>query len=429
MTNENDENGTVRMTRAKAAAGTGPADGAKKPLQTKRSATNMAQDGTTKKRTALGDVSNVTKTDAAEPKENKKPLATKASQQPPAQKVSRVNSTRSVLGPKDKITTANELKRPASVASQAGNVAKKRATGSASNSARQSDSTREERPLKEEDDGENIRPDVKGGVKLVTETTKVSTTYANGHKVEREVKREEKHVPQKGPLDPEQQELIESMDIEDMHDPLMVGEYVYEILDYMKELEVKTAPNPDYMSAQRELEWRMRGVLIDWLLEVHTRFHLLPETLYLTINIIDRFLSCKFVHLERLQLVGITAMFIASKYEEVLSPHIANFSHVADDGFTDDEILSAERFILSTLNYDLSFPNPMHFMRRISKADNYDIQTRTLAKYLLEISLLDHRFLEFLPSVNAAASMQLARIILDKGSWVSFTLLTVIRSC
>jgi len=161
----------------------------------------------------------------------------------------------------------------------------------------------------------------------------------------------------------------------------------------------------------------MRGVLIDWLLEVHTRFHLLPETFYLTVNIIDRFLSSKVVQLERLQLVGVTAMFIASKYEEVLSPHIGNFRHVADDGFTEAEILSAERFILQTLDYNLSFPNPMHFMRRISKADNYDIQSRTLAKYLLEISLLDHRFLEFRPSVNAAASMHLARIILEKGPW------------
>ena len=111
-------------------------------------------------------------------------------------------------------------------------------------------------------------------------------------------------------------------------------------------------------------------------------------------------------------------MFIASKYEEVLSPHIGNFRHVADDGFTEAEILSAERFVLATLNYDLSYPNPMHFMRRISKADNYDIQTRTLAKYLLEISLLEHKFLEFRPSLCAAASMHLARVILQKGTWV-----------
>ena len=122
--------------------------------------------------------------------------------------------------------------------------------------------------------------------------------------------------------------------------------------------------------------------------------------------------------IDRLQLVGVTAMFIASKYEEVLSPHVANFRHVADDGFSEAEILSAERYVLTALNYDLSYPNPMNFLRRISKADNYDIQTRTLGKYLMEISLLDHRFMEYLPSHIAAAAMYLARKILDRGEWV-----------
>jgi len=199
----------------------------------------------------------------------------------------------------------------------------------------------------------------------------------------------------------------------------MVAEYVVEIFEYLKKLEVDTRPNADYMDHQEDLEWKMRGILVDWLIEVHTRFHLLPETLFLAVNIIDRFLSTKVVQLDRLQLVGVTAMFIASKYEEVLSPHVANFRHVADDGFTEAEILNAERYVLTALNYDLSYPNPMNFLRRISKADNYDIQTRTLGKYLMEISLLDHRFMHYLPSHVAAASMYLARKILERGEWVS----------
>ena len=224
------------------------------------------------------------------------------------------------------------------------------------------------------------------------------------------------------------------LDAEDVDDPLMVAEYVVEIFEYLKELEESTMPNPDYMDHQTHIEWQLRGVLVDWLIEVHTRFHLLPETIFLAINIIDRFLSSRIVQLEKLQLVGITAMFIASKYEEVLSPHVQNFKHVADDGFTEEEILKAERFVLETLNYDLSYPNPMNFLRRISKADNYDIQTRTIGKYLLEISLLDHRFMGYHPSHVAAASMYLARLILDRGEWVrlfclSFTILLTTLGC
>jgi G2/mitotic-specific cyclin 1/2 len=213
-------------------------------------------------------------------------------------------------------------------------------------------------------------------------------------------------------------DAVPDLDAEDLDDPLMVAEYVTEIFDYLKDLEEPTLPNANYMEYQDDLGWKMRGILIDWLIEVHTRFHLLPETLFLTVNIIDRFLSVKYCHLDRLQLVGVAAMFIASKYEEVLAPHVENFKHVADDGFTVTQILGAERYILSALNYDLSYPNPMNFLRRISKAENYDVQTRTLGKYLMEISLVDHRFVGHLPSQVAAASMYLARMILEKGEWV-----------
>jgi G2/mitotic-specific cyclin 1/2 len=214
------------------------------------------------------------------------------------------------------------------------------------------------------------------------------------------------------------QDAFHDLDAEDVNDPLMVAEYVGEIFEYYRTLETLTMPNPDYMDHQDDLEWKMRGILIDWLIEVHTRFRLLPETLFLAVNIIDRFLSQKVVPLDKLQLVGVTAMFIASKYEEVLSPHIDNFVHVADDGFTVDEVLSAERYTLQTLKYDLSYPNPMNFLRRISKADNYDIQTRTIGKYLLEISLVDHRFMRYPQSHVAATAMYVARSILESGPWV-----------
>ena len=208
------------------------------------------------------------------------------------------------------------------------------------------------------------------------------------------------------------------LDEEDRDDPLMVSEYVCEIFEYLRGLEVSTMPNPNYMANQVDLQWKMRGILVDWLIEVHTRFRLLPETLFLAVNIVDRFLSAKIVELEKLQLVGVTAMFIAAKYEEVFSPGVQYFRSVADDGFTEEEILRAERYVLTTLNYNLSYPNPMNFLRRISKADQYDFETRTVAKYLLEISLLDHRFMGYPPSHVAAASMYLSRMMLERGPWV-----------
>jgi hypothetical protein len=357
-------------------------------LQSKKAAVNAQP---LRKRAALGDVSNVTKGEAIEGKKPAaKGLVSKAAQPLGVQKMSRTSSTRSVLGTKD--ANKKESKRTGS-----GVMAAKRKTSSiSSNVAKEETPVEDEEPVRKKI---HLELEVKESIELVDEE---DVAYV---------------VEERESVKKEFDANIEDLDREDLDDPLMVAEYVVEIFEYLKKLEVSTRPNADYMEHQEDLEWKMRGILVDWLIEVHTRFHLLPETLFLAVNIIDRFLSAKMVQLDRLQLVGVTAMFIASKYEEVLSPHVANFRHVADDGFTEEEILSAERYVLTALNYDLSYPNPMNFLRRISKADNYDIQTRTLGKYLLEISLLDHRFMAYLPSHVAAGAMYLARAILERGEW------------
>ncbi|KAF8634827.1 hypothetical protein AX17_004078 [Amanita inopinata Kibby_2008] len=209
----------------------------------------------------------------------------------------------------------------------------------------------------------------------------------------------------------------EDLDIDDMDDPLMVSEYVNDIFNYMKKLELTTLPNPNYMESQKELAWRMRGVLADWLIQVHYRFHLQAETLFLSVNIMDRFLSARVVSLAKLQLVGVTCMFIAAKVEEILSPSVTHFLMCAESTYTEAEILQAERYILKTLDWNLSYPNPMHYLRRVSKADNYNVEVRTLAKYFMEIQCVEWRLVAAPPSLMAAASIWLARIVLGHEHW------------
>lgn len=236
-------------------------------------------------------------------------------------------------------------------------------------------------------------------------------------------------------------ELIESTKAADEYsdetwDTTMVAEYGDEIFQYMKDLEVshslifrnhkstnrlqqiRMLPNPHYMDNQAEIQWSMRSVLMDWLVQVHHRFSLLPETLFLCVNYIDRFLSCKIVSLGKLQLVGATAIFVAAKYEEINCPSVQEIVYMVDGGYTVDEILKAERFMLSMLQFELGWPGPMSFLRRISKADDYDLETRTLAKYFLEVTIMDERFVGSPPSFAAAGAHCLARMMLQKGHWV-----------
>lgn len=78
----------------------------------------------------------------------------------------------------------------------------------------------------------------------------------------------------------------------------------------------------EYMDKQRDINPKMRSILIDWILEVHHKFELMPETLYLTTYIIDRYLSLEGVARRQLQLVGMCAMLIACKYEEIWAPEV-----------------------------------------------------------------------------------------------------------
>ena len=91
------------------------------------------------------------------------------------------------------------------------------------------------------------------------------------------------------------------------------------------------------MSTQTDINDKMRAILIDWLVEVHLKFKLMPETLYLTVNLIDRFLSKKPVTRKNLQLVGVTAMLVASKYEEIWAPEVRDFVYISDKAYTRDQ--------------------------------------------------------------------------------------------
>lgn len=171
------------------------------------------------------------------------------------------------------------------------------------------------------------------------------------------------------------------------------------------------------MVKQKELNWHMRSILVDWLIEVQWKLKLLPETLYLSINIVDRLLSARAVTLPKLQLVGLAATLLASKYEEVVSPSIQNFVFLADNSYKAAELLRAERYIFQILNFSLAYPSPMSYLRRISKAENYDIRSRTLAKYLMEIGLLDPNFVPVPPSLLSAVGIFTARLMLKSGPW------------
>ncbi|KAK2990914.1 hypothetical protein RJ640_028691, partial [Escallonia rubra] len=238
-------------------------------------------------------------------------------------------------------------------------------------------------------------------------------------------------------------------------DPQMCSVYAANIYTNLRVTELDRRPSVNYMEMlQRDVTQGMRGILIDWLVEVSEEYRLVPDTLYLTVNLIDRYLSEKYIGKQRLQLLGITCMLIASKYEEICAPRVEEFCFITDNTYKREEVcsnlvleyrsfclfkmsrgatlhlyilkrlsqivLKMESHILNVLGFQLSAATTKKFLRRFIQAAQSmykvpRIQLEFLSNYLAELSLTDHSFLKFLPSLIAASAVFLARWTLDQS--------------
>ncbi|XP_050276325.1 G2/mitotic-specific cyclin S13-7-like isoform X3 [Quercus robur] len=216
---------------------------------------------------------------------------------------------------------------------------------------------------------------------------------------------------------------IVNIDAADVNDELAVVEYIDDIYQFYK-LEEGESRVRDYLDSQPEINARMRSILIDWLTEVHRKFELMPETLYLTINIVDRYLSRTFVSRRELQLVGISSMLIACKYEEIWAPQVNDFICLSDYAYTGEQILVMEKAILGKLEWYLTVPTPYVFLVRFIKASvSPDKEMENMVFFLAEIGLMHYpTIILYCPSMIAAAAVYAARCTLAKSPFWSETL-------
>ncbi|KAK2995084.1 hypothetical protein RJ640_020724 [Escallonia rubra] len=209
------------------------------------------------------------------------------------------------------------------------------------------------------------------------------------------------------------EEPIMDIDSADKKNPLAVVEYIDDIYAYYKKAESSSCVPPNYMAHQYDINERMRGILIDWLIEVHYKFELMEETLYLTVNLIDRFLALQSVARKKLQLVGVTAMLLACKYEEVSVPVVEDLILISDKAYTRKEVLDMEKLMVNTLQFNLSVPTPYVFMKRFLKAAQSDKQLELLSFFIIELCLVEYETLKFPPSLLAAAAIFTAQCTLS----------------
>ncbi|VVA91527.1 unnamed protein product [Arabis nemorensis] len=200
--------------------------------------------------------------------------------------------------------------------------------------------------------------------------------------------------------------------IDDKSNQLEVAEYVDDIYQFYWTAEALNPALGHYLSAQTEVSPVTRGILINWLVEVHFKFDLMHETLYLTIDLLDRYLSQVPVQKNEMQLIGLTALLLASKYEDYWHPRIKDLISISAESYTREQILGMERIMLKQLKFRLNAPTSYVFMLRFLKAAQSNKKLEQLSFYLIELCLVEYEALKFKPSLLCASAIYVARCTL-----------------
>lgn len=174
-------------------------------------------------------------------------------------------------------------------------------------------------------------------------------------------------------LDPVRKRLqAEAVNLDTDRDPNEVPDYAFTSFEYFRARE-GLQPISSYMSQQSEVNEKMRQVLIDWLVEMQESFQLTHETLYLSVAITDLYMSKRDVKREDMQLLGATAILLASKFYERYPPYLDDLVFVCDEAYSREQFLQQEIDLVQTVDYDINLPVSYLFLRRYAKVVKFSM--------------------------------------------------------
>lgn len=195
-----------------------------------------------------------------------------------------------------------------------------------------------------------------------------------------------------------------------------VDDYLEDIVRHMRQMENDTLPSVASIDIQQEIQWFMRPYLLDFLIEAHAAFQLLPQTIFLAINLLDRYCSRRVVYKRHYQLVGCCCMLIAAKYGDKKErvPTIRELKGMCCSLYDDEMFTQMEWHILNTLDWIMGHPTVDSFLQVALIDQHPDSAVEHMAWYICEIALYHREFVSIKPSVMARTSIALARCILER---------------
>ena len=190
------------------------------------------------------------------------------------------------------------------------------------------------------------------------------------------------------------------------------NDILYNLLQEEKDMKLKI--DSDYFKTQPEINEKMRAILIDWLIDVNNKFNFTEETLYLAINIIDTYLSLKKIKRCNLQLLGVTALFISCKQNEIIFRRLKEYAYITDNAYNEQDILNMENDIFQTLEFNILFPSALTFFEILchnfgildkeNKDDKKNLEFN-LGKFLIESFYMSDTSLKYYASTIACSAM------------------------
>jgi len=191
--------------------------------------------------------------------------------------------------------------------------------------------------------------------------------------------------------------------LDDENDPNEVPNYAFVAFEYFRAREAAQPIQP-YLDNQKEINEKMRQVLVDWLVEMQESFQLAHETLYLAVVMTDLYMSKRDVRRDEMQLIGATAILLSSKFYERYPPYLDDLVFVCDEAYSREQFLETEMKLITALNFDINLPVSYLFLRRYAKAMKFTMPQLTLARYVLELSLMEYQFVSVPASKMASAA-------------------------
>lgn len=197
----------------------------------------------------------------------------------------------------------------------------------------------------------------------------------------------------------------------------VLEEYRANITAHLLQKDLTNPIRKDYMQTQTDINSKMRSILVDWLVDVHLKFELLPQTLFSCVSLIDRYLQINEIKRTQLQLVGVACLMIVSKIEEVYSPMVKDYLAVCDNAYTTKELLAMEGQILAALNFNVLCPTSFTFLNNFNSHFQLEDKLFYYAQFLLETSMLEMGALKHSFAVLAAGAVFFTNKLFKKEGW------------